>query len=124
MFEGLLLPWQKSTILLFFSIFRTTPEGSSKLYLVEICYLSEKLWPFNHKRADFWFKNLGFKRSLLSLLNRSMLTLTFCIWASELSVDVGVRRAFMSSALLKTNYDLYDYMTILVGHDDYGYPAL
>ena len=24
---------------------------------------------FNHKRADFWLPNLGFKRSLLSLLN-------------------------------------------------------
>ena len=27
----------KSTILLFYSIFRTTPEVSSKLYFVEIC---------------------------------------------------------------------------------------
>ena len=27
----------KSTILLFYSIFRTTPEASSKLYFVEIC---------------------------------------------------------------------------------------
>ena len=25
---------------------------------------------FNHKRADFWFPNFGFKRSLLSLLKR------------------------------------------------------
>ena len=58
----------KSTILLFYSIFRTTLEVSSKLYFVEICQVSEKLWLFNHKRADFWLPNFGFKRSLLSLL--------------------------------------------------------
>ena len=28
----------------------------------------KKLWLFNHKRADFWLPNFGFKRSLLSLL--------------------------------------------------------
>ena len=43
----------KSIILLFYSIFRTTPEVSSKLYFVEICQVSEKLWLFNHERADF-----------------------------------------------------------------------
>ena len=31
-------------------------------------YVSEKLWLFNHKRADFWLPNFGFERSLLSLL--------------------------------------------------------
>ena len=25
--------------------------------------VSEKLWLFNHKRADFWLPNFGFKRS-------------------------------------------------------------
>ena len=30
---------------------------------------AEKLWLFNHKRADVWLPNFGFKRSLLSLLN-------------------------------------------------------
>ena len=77
MFDGLLIEFKvqclkvfrchsnKSTILLFYSIFRTTPEVSSKHYLVEIC---EKLWLFNHKRADLWLPNFGFKRSLLSLL--------------------------------------------------------
>ena len=30
--------------------------------------VSEKLWLFNHKRADFWLPNFGIKRSLLSLL--------------------------------------------------------
>ena len=49
---------------------RTTPEVSSKLYFAEICQVSEKLWLFNHKRADFWFPNFGFKRSLLSFLNK------------------------------------------------------
>ena len=58
----------KSTNFLFYSIFRTTHEVSSKLYFVEICHVSEKLWFFNHKRAEFWIPNFGFKRSLLSLL--------------------------------------------------------
>ena len=58
MFEGL-----------FYSIFRTTPEVSSKLYYVEICQVSEKLWLFNHKRADFWLPNFGFKRYILLLLD-------------------------------------------------------
>ena len=61
---------KKSTILLFYSIFRTPPEISSKLYFVEICQVSEKLRLFNHKRADFWLPNFGFKRSLLSLFKR------------------------------------------------------
>ena len=38
-------------------------------YFVEISKVSEKLWLFNHKRADFWLPNFGFKRSPLSLLN-------------------------------------------------------
>ena len=59
----------KSTILLCYSIFRTTAEVSSKLYFVEICKVSEKLWLFNHKKADFWLPKFGFKSSLLSLLN-------------------------------------------------------
>ena len=59
----------KSTILLFYSIFRTTPEVSINLCFVEIYKVSKKLWLFNHKRADFWLPNFGFKRSLLSLLN-------------------------------------------------------
>ena len=59
----------KSTILLLISIFRATAEVSSKLYFVEISQVSEKLWLFNHKRADFWLPNFGFKRSLLSLLS-------------------------------------------------------
>ena len=63
----------KSTILLFYSIFITTPEASSKLYFVEIYQVPEKLWLFNHKRADFWLPNFGFKRSLLSLLKLQFL---------------------------------------------------
>ena len=54
-----------------FKFFRTPPEVSSKLYFVEICYILEKLWLFNHKRSDFWFPNFGFKRLLPSLLNFS-----------------------------------------------------
>ena len=44
----------KSTVLLFNSIFRTTPEISTELYLVEISEVSEKLWLFNHKIFDPW----------------------------------------------------------------------
>ena len=69
MFEGLLLPWQQIYHLVFYSMFRTPPKVSSKLYFVEICQVSEKLWLFNHKRADFWLPNFGFKRSLLTFLN-------------------------------------------------------
>ena len=46
----------KSTILLFYSTFRTTPEVSSKLYFVEICRVSEKLWLFNYKELIFGSK--------------------------------------------------------------------
>ena len=42
----------KSTILLFKSMFRRTPEVSSKLYF-EISLVSNKLWLPNHRRADF-----------------------------------------------------------------------
>ena len=70
MFEGLLLQCQQIYYLAFYSIFRTTPEVPSKLYFVEICQVSENLWLFNHKRADFWLPNFGFKRSLLNLLNQ------------------------------------------------------
>ena len=59
-----------SSILLLYSTFRTTPEVSSKLYFVEICQVSEKLWLFNHNKADFWLPNFGFKSSLLSLLKQ------------------------------------------------------
>ena len=69
MFESLLLLWQQTYQLAFYSIFRTTPEISSKLYFVEIRQVSEKVWLFNHIRVDFWLLNFGFKRSLLSLLN-------------------------------------------------------
>ena len=69
----------KSTILLFYSIFRTTPEVSSKLYFDEICQVSEKLWLFKHKRADFWLPKFGFKRSLLSLLEEQTLFTTYSI---------------------------------------------
>ena len=71
MFEGLCYHGNKSTILLFYSIFRTTPEVSSKLYFVEICYVSETLWFFNHKRADFWLPNFGLKDHFSASLNDS-----------------------------------------------------
>ena len=68
---------QNSIIHIFYSIFRTTPEVSSKLYFVEICQVSEKLWLVNHKRADFWFPDFGFIKSLLSLLKSVVLPTLF-----------------------------------------------
>ena len=68
MFEGLCYHGNKSTILLFNSIFMTTPEVSSKLYFVEISYVSEKLWLFNDKRADFLASKFWILFSLCSLL--------------------------------------------------------
>ena len=53
MFEGLLLPWQRIYHLAINPIFRTTPEVSTKLYFVEISPVSEKLFSFNHEKADF-----------------------------------------------------------------------
>ena len=44
---------KKSTILLFNSLFRATPEVSTQFYFVEISQVSDKFWLFNHKRADF-----------------------------------------------------------------------
>ena len=82
----------KSTILLFNSIFRTVPEVFSKLYFVEICYVSEKLWLFNHKRADFWLPNFGFKRSLLSLLKEELKVESLVTWEN-----------FCNSVSLETN---------------------
>ena len=77
MFEGLLLTRQKIYHVAFYSSFRTTPKVSSKLYFVEIFYVSEKLRLFNHKRADFWLPNFGLKRSFLSLLNVMLVIKTF-----------------------------------------------
>ena len=37
------------------------PGVSSKLYFVEICYVSEKLWLFNHKELIFGFQILDLK---------------------------------------------------------------
>ena len=72
MFERFLLPWQQ-VYHVFHSIFRTAPEVSSKFYFVEICYISDKLWLFNHKRADFWLdlkvhfsSSLTFRAPILS----------------------------------------------------------
>ena len=51
----------KFTILLFCSIFRTSPEVSGKLYFVEICYVSEKLWLLITKELIFDFQILALK---------------------------------------------------------------
>ena len=51
--------------------------------------MSEKLWTFNHKRADFWLPNSGFKRSLLSLLKVFHTTEYVALggWGREVTVD-------------------------------------
>ena len=50
-----------STVLLFYSIFRTTPEVSSKLYFVEVCQVSEKLWLLIIKELICGFQILDLK---------------------------------------------------------------
>ena len=60
MFEGLCYHGNKSVILLFNSMFRTTLEVPTKLYYVEITLASEKLRLFSHNRTDFWLPNFGF----------------------------------------------------------------
>ena len=42
-----------------------------KLYFVEICEVSEKLWLFNHKRVDFGFQILDLKDHFSASLNPS-----------------------------------------------------
>ena len=59
MFEGLLLPWQQ--ILLFYSIFRTTPEVSSKLYFVEIVKSQRSYGFLITKELIFSFQILDLK---------------------------------------------------------------
>ena len=46
MFEGLLLPWQQIYQFAFYSISRTTPDVSSKLYFVEICLILSDVMAF------------------------------------------------------------------------------
>ena len=59
-----------------------------KLHFVEICKVSEKPWLFNHKRADFWLPNFGFKRSLLSLLKVQSVITMKCP-SAKLQVEVS-----------------------------------
>ena len=86
MFEGVLLPWEQICHLASYSIFRTTAEVSSKLYFVEICLVSENLWLFNHKRADFGFQILDLKDHFSASLTNIFLFLkgnaknSFCIY--------------------------------------------
>ena len=59
----------ESTILLFNSIFRTTPEVSSKRCFIGISQVSEKLMLCNHRTADFLASKFWNLFSRLSLLN-------------------------------------------------------
>ena len=94
MFEGLCYHGNKSTILLLNSIFRTTPEVSSKLYFVEISQVSEKLWLFNHRRADFLASKFWTLFSLLSLLKAFLTGVSLSIQSivcSSLSKKVSIQ---------------------------------
>ena len=68
MFEGLLLKWQEIYHLAFHSIFRTTPEVSSKLTLLKYVKHQRSYGFLVTKELIFGFQILDFKRSLLSLL--------------------------------------------------------
>ena len=56
----------KSTILLFYLIFRTTFDVSSKLHFAEICS-SRRSYGILITKADFWIPNFLFKRPFVSL---------------------------------------------------------
>ena len=56
-----------------------------KLYFVEICQVLEKLWLFNHKRADFWIPNFGLKDHFsASLIEREKIALLLLHATSKL----------------------------------------
>ena len=61
MFEGLLLPWQEIYHLPFHSMFKTTPDVSSKLYFVEISQVSENYGILITKELIFGFQILDLK---------------------------------------------------------------
>ena len=65
----------KSTILLFNSIFITTPGVSSKLYLLKYVKSQRNYGFLITKGADFCLPNFGLKRSILSLLKNRNLTI-------------------------------------------------
>ena len=69
MFERLLLLWQQIYHFAFNSIFRTTPEVSSKLTLLKYVKSQRSYGFLNHKRADFWLPNFGFKNDFSASLN-------------------------------------------------------
>ena len=69
--------------------------SNESFVLAEIREVSEKLWLFNHKRADFWFPNFGFERSLLSLLKAVF------HWA-----EFSSRSDIFSSKISALNFDL------------------
>ena len=77
----------KSTILLFYSIFRTAPEVSSKFYLVEICYVSEKLWLCNHIRVDFGFQILDLKDHISASLTSKSCVKSTC-WDTRATYSI------------------------------------
>ena len=68
MFEVLCYHGNKSTILLFYSIFIRTPEVSSKLYLLKYVKSQRSDGFLITKELIFGFQILDLKESLLSLL--------------------------------------------------------
>ena len=76
----------KSTILLFNSIFRKTPEVSSKLYFVEICQVSEKLWPFIYKELIFGFQILDLKDHFSASINKVITILNLDTQKKQLQI--------------------------------------
>ena len=81
MFEGLLFPWQQIYHFAFYSIFRTTPEVSSKLYFVKLCQGVEKLWPFLiTKELIFGFQILDLKDHSLDSLTSEPLSTDWLPW--------------------------------------------
>ena len=69
MFEGLLLPWQQIYHLAFCSIFRTTPEISSKLYFVKYVKSQRNYGFLITKELIFGFQILDLKDHLSASLS-------------------------------------------------------
>ena len=59
MFEGLLLPWQQIHHHASNSIFRTTPEVSSKFFFVEIVKSRRNCGFLITEKLIFWHRNFG-----------------------------------------------------------------
>ena len=74
---------------------------------------------FNHKRADFWLPNFGFKRSLLSLLKVVSDWLTLVADMYETILVVGLLRTQFDDAVVLTVV-FFDLLSRSIGFQIFG----